>query len=149
VVSVGSALGALVAARRREVTVWNVGMSSLGFGATMAALAVVPSVATAMPVALVLGVFSITFLTMSTAIVQMRAEPEMRGRVLALQAMLFLGSTPIGGPIVGWVAQVFGARWSIALGAVACVAAGGWGMVTVGRGDHRVGSDPGREVLTS
>ena len=149
VVSIGSVLGALVAARRREVTVWNVGMSSLGFGATMAALAVVPSVATAMPVALVLGVFSITFLTMSTAIVQMRAEPEMRGRVLALQAMLFLGSTPIGGPIVGWVAQVFGARWSIALGAVACVAAGGWGMVTVGRGDHRVGSEPGHEVLTS
>lgn len=136
VVSVGSVVGALVAARRKEVSVWAVGLASIGFGVTMGLLAIVPNLATALPVALVLGVFSITFLTMSTAIVQMRAAPEMRGRVLALQAMLFLGSTPIGGPIVGWVAQEFGARWSLALGAVACLAAGVWGMATVGRDDR-------------
>ncbi len=136
VVSVGSVVGALVAARRKEVSVWAVGLASIGFGVTMGVLAVVPNLAAALPVALVLGVFSITFLTMSTAIVQMRAAPEMRGRVLALQAMLFLGSTPIGGPIVGWVAQEFGARWSLALGAAACLGAGVWGMVTVGRDDR-------------
>jgi hypothetical protein len=50
--------------------------------------------------------------------------------------MLFLGSTPIGGPIVGWVAQEFGARWSLVLGAVACLAAGAWGMAVVGRDDR-------------
>ena len=81
--------------------------------------------------------------------VQTTTDPALRGRVLALYMAILMGGTPVGAPIVGWVAQVFGARWSIALGAVACVAAGGWGMVTVGRGDHRVGSDPGREVLTS
>ena len=124
VVSVGSVLGALVAARRREVTVWNVGMSSLGFGATMAALAVVPSVATAMPSPLVLGVFSITFLTMSTAIVQMRAEPEMRVGC-RLQAMLFLAALRsasdrrLGRPGVRALVD--------RAGAVACVHAGGWG----------------------
>ena len=136
VVSVGSVVGALVAARRKDVGVWNVGLASLGFGVAMGLLAIVPTLAWALPVALVLGLCSITFLTMSTAIVQLRAAPEMRGRVLALQAMLFLGSTPIGGPIVGWVAQTFGARWSLALGAVACLAAGAWGMAVVGRDDR-------------
>ena len=59
---------------------------------------------------LLLGMASIEFLTASTAIVQIESAPEMRGRVLALQAMVFLGSTPIGGPIVGWVSQQYGAR---------------------------------------
>ena len=49
-------------------------------------------------------------MTASTAIVQIRSDPQMRGRVLALQAMVFLGSTPIGGPIVGAVCEAFGAR---------------------------------------
>ncbi len=141
VVSVGSLVGALIAARRHEVSVWGVGVGALGFGAAMGLLAVMPTLAWALPVSLVLGLCSITFLTMSTAIVQLRAAPEMRGRVLALQAMLFLGSTPIGGPIVGWVAQTFGARWSLVLGALACVGAGLWGMAVVGRDDRGVRLD--------
>ncbi len=136
VVSVGSVIGALVAARRTDVSVWGVGSASIAFGASLAVLAVVPNLGVALPVGLILGMCSITFLTMSTAIVQLRAAPEMRGRVLALQAMLFLGSTPIGGPIVGWVAQEFGARWSLVVGAVACAAAGAWGMSVVGRDDR-------------
>ena len=60
-------------------------------------------------------------MTASTAIVQIRADPSMRGRVLALQAMVFLGSTPIGGPIVGSIAETFGARYGVALGAVAAL----------------------------
>jgi MFS family permease len=57
----------------------------------------------------------------------------MRGRVLALQAMLFLGSTPVGGPIVGWVADEFGARYSIGLGALAALGAGLWGLAALRR----------------
>jgi MFS family permease len=52
----------------------------------------------------------------------------MRGRVLALQAMVFLGSTPIGGPIVGFVTQHYGARYAIGVGAIACLGAGVWGL---------------------
>src|SRR5207237_10526101 len=89
------------------------------------------------PVAFVLGallgVNSIAFLTATTAIVQIEAAPEMRGRILALQAMLFLGSTPVGGPIVGWVSQQFGARYAIGLGAVSAIAAGVWGRGRPGR----------------
>ncbi len=69
----------------------------------------------------------------------------MRGRVLALQAMVFLGSTPIGGPLVGWVAEHLGARYAVGLGAVACVAAGAWG-VTVARRDGVDDAPPAPDV---
>ena len=64
---------------------------------------------------------------------QLRADPSMRGRVLALQAIVFLGSTPIGGPIVGAVSEQLGARWGLALGAVAGLAAGAYGLAAVAR----------------
>ncbi len=83
---------------------------------------------------MLLGLASISFIIASTAIVQIRSAPEMRGRVLALQAMLFLGSTPVGGPIVGWIAERYGARYSIGVGAVAALAAGLWGLAAVRRG---------------
>ena len=63
-------------------------------------------------------------MTTSTAIVQMRAAPEYRGRVLALQAMVFLGSTPIGGPTVGWIIDAFGPRAGVAVGGLACLGGG-------------------------
>ena len=74
-----------------------------------------------------MGFGSILFMTASTAIVQMRADPAMRGRVLALQAIVFLGTTPIGGPILGWVCEQFGARAGFALGGAAGLAAAAWG----------------------
>ena len=79
------------------------------------------------------GWASIAFLTASTAIVQVKAAPEIRGRVLALQAIVFLGSTPIGGPIVGVVSQVWGPRAGIALGGFACLLAAGFGVIAMRR----------------
>jgi MFS family permease len=67
-------------------------------------------------------------MTASTAIVQTRAAPEMRGRVLALQAMVFLGSTPIGGPLLGTICDVYGARAGLVLGGVATLGAAAWGL---------------------
>jgi MFS family permease len=68
-------------------------------------------------------------MTASTAIVQVESDPTMRGRVLALQAIVFLGSTPIGGPIVGALCDEFGARSGLVLGGFAALAAGGWGYL--------------------
>jgi MFS family permease len=131
VVSLGALVGALGTARRRNTSVRGVALAALCYGVAMALMAIVPNQAAAFVVGLALGASSIAFLTASTAIVQIEAAPEMRGRVLALQAMLFLGSTPIGGPIVGWVSQAFGARYAIGLGALAALGAGAWGMFTV------------------
>src|SRR5690606_16704109 len=106
----------------------GVGVSAVVFGVSMGLLALAPNLAVAMPIGVLVGFGSIGFLTASTAIVQIRADAAMRGRVLALQAMVFLGSTPIGGPILGWITQQLGARWGIVVGAVAAVGAGVWGM---------------------
>ena len=126
--SIGSLVGALWTARRERVELRHVMISSLAFGAAMALLAGVPTLALAYPVAVLLGVASITFMTTSTTLLQLRAAPTMRGRVLALQAMVFLGSTPIGGPIVGAVCDRWGARAGLVLGAVSCFGAAAWGL---------------------
>jgi MFS family permease len=137
VVSVGALIGALAVARRTVISVVAVARAALGYGVAMAVMAVVPNQPTAFAVGVLLGLASIAFLTASTAIVQIRAAPEMRGRVLALQAMLFLGSTPIGGPIVGWVSQQYGARYGIGLGALAASLAGVWGLAVARRQQRR------------
>ena len=129
VISVGSLTGALVTARRKSIELRHVIVSAAGFGLAMLLLAAVPSLGLAFPVAMLMGFASIAFMTASTAIVQVRADPMMRGRVLALQAIVFLGSTPIGGPIVGAICQEFGARAGLVVGGVAGLAAAGWGLL--------------------
>ncbi len=129
VMSFGSLAGALVAARRVAVDVRDVAIASLWFGVAMLVLAAAPTLAIAFPLSLGAGFTSITFLTASTAIVQIRAEPAMRGRVLALQAIVFLGTTPIGGPIVGAICDAFGARTGLVVGGVSALVAGVFGVV--------------------
>jgi MFS family permease len=129
IISVGSLVGALYTARRKTTSVSNVVNGSAGFGLSLLLLAASPNLAASIPVAVVVGFASILFMTASTAIVQMRAAPEMRGRVLALQSIVFLGSTPIGGPILGAICDWFGARVGLVLGAAACLVAAGWGRI--------------------
>ncbi|MFN8036985.1 MAG: MFS transporter [Acidimicrobiia bacterium] len=128
VVSIGALAGALRSARRSTIDVGKVAMTSIGFGAALALMVFAPNQPIAFALGPLVGATSIAFLVATTAIVQIESAPEMRGRVLALQAMLFLGSTPIGAPIVGWVADDLGARYAIALGAVAALGAGAWGL---------------------
>ena len=127
VISLGSFIGALAVARRKAITVHHVVVSSLVFGIAMVAFAAAPSLAWSFPVGLLVGVASIAFLTSTTAIVQIQAAPAMRGRVLALQAMLFLGSTPIGGPILGALCEWINPRAGVLVGGVAALGAAGWG----------------------
>jgi hypothetical protein len=128
VMSVGALFGALAVARRTHLSLRTVALTSIAFGVPMAAMAIAPTFAVALPIALLVGLGSISFLTASTAIVQTHASQEMRGRVLALQAMVFLGSTPVGGPILGWISETWGARWGVAVGAAAALGAGMWGL---------------------
>ncbi len=127
VMSLGSVIGALATARRRQVTSRQLVTSAAGFGVAMLLLAASPTLLVAFPAAALLGIASIAFMTSSTATVQLLAAPEYRGRILALQAMVFLGSTPIGGPIIGWICDTASPRSGIAVGGVACLAAAAWG----------------------
>jgi MFS family permease len=127
VLSLGSLVGALRTARRTTVTGRQLVRSAAAFGVGMVLLAASPTLAIAFPVAIVLGVASIAFMTTSTAIVQLLAGPAFRGRVLAIQAMVFLGSTPIGGPLVGWITDGAGPRAGVLVGGLACFAAAAYG----------------------
>jgi len=127
VLSAGSMLGALWSAQRTVVRLRHIVYATFAYGIAMLVMAAMPNLALAMPAGAFVGLASVTFMTTSTTTLQLRADPSMRGRVLALQAMVFLGSTPIGGPIVGAVCEAFGARAGIALGGVACLVAGAYG----------------------
>jgi MFS family permease len=127
VLSVGSFLGAVMTAHRASIDVSHIARASLAFGVAMVALAAAPGLGIAFPLALVVGATSIAFMASATAIVQVRADPARRGRVLALQAMVMIGSTPIGGPVLGAVCDRFGARTGLVIGGIAAVAAAGYG----------------------
>jgi len=127
VISVGSLVGALTMARRQEIGLRHVVTAAGFFGVSMLVFALSPNLAASFPIGIVLGAAGIGFMTASTAIVQMRSDPAMRGRVLALQSMVFLGSTPIGGPILGAVCDWLGPRTGVAIGGVAALAAATWG----------------------
>ena len=133
VLSIGSFVGALASARRTTITVTHVAAASAGFGAAMLLLAAAPNLAVAFPVALAVGFGSVAFLTTATTMFQLHADPVMRGRVLALQAMVFLGSTPVGGPLLGAVSEAFGPRSGLVLGGAAALLAAAIGAVTTRR----------------
>lgn len=92
----------------------------------MCALAASPTLWLTYPLGFLVGMGSVGFMTSCNAILQLEASPAFRGRVLALQAMVFLGSTPIGGPLIGWAGDTFGSRAPVLIGGLACFAAAAW-----------------------
>jgi MFS family permease len=133
VLSVGSLLGALAAAHRRRVEVRTIARAAMVFGIAMLLFSTAPGVMAAYPLALLVGFASVWFMTASTAMMQLRSDPRMRGRVLALQAIVLIGSTPVGGPLLGFVCDALGARAGIVIGGIAAVGAAAWGMIAAGR----------------
>lgn len=127
--SVGSLLGALWVARRGQVTVRYAIAGAAALGITLLALAAAPSVGIAALVVFVVGMASILYTTSTTALVQVRARPDMHGRLLAIQTIFLVGSSAVGGPISGWVADRFGTRALIAMGGVVCIIAAALGYV--------------------
>jgi MFS family permease len=133
VISLGSVCGALTMARRAVISIRHVMIASVAFGVAMIVLAPLPSLWSTYPAAFAIGLTSIAFMTTSTAVIQFRAAPEMRGRVLALQTMVFLGSTPIGGPLMGGLIDLTDARVGVLVGGVAAVVAGCYGFRAIRR----------------
>lgn len=129
VISVGSVAGSLATARLREVTTsWFTGLV-VATGVAAIALAFAPNIWVAFIVCLPLGATSTAMVAAMNSISQHRTPDEMRSRMLALVAVAFLGSTPIGGPVTGWVADNVSIEWSLAYGgivALVCVPAMRW-----------------------
>ncbi|HEV3136070.1 MAG TPA: MFS transporter [Acidimicrobiia bacterium] len=120
--SIGSVIGALVSAHEARATRRFVLGAALAFGAALVAAALAPTFALELLVLVPVGAAGIAFTAMANGVIQTETAPEMRGRVAALFTVAFLGSTPIGGPIVGWVSQQVGPRAGLWVGAVATLA---------------------------
>lgn len=131
--SAGAVVGTLVVARRTMVSVGTMIVGATAFGASMLALAAVPNVASAYPVAALVGGSSVAYMTATTALAQLRAEPNMIGRVLALQAVLLIGTTPVGSPLLGWLADIAGGRAPLVVGAIGALVAAAIGTLLVRR----------------
>ncbi|WP_345814856.1 MFS transporter [Paraburkholderia sp. PREW-6R] len=121
--AIGSVTGALLAARRAKPRMaLLLGAAALfGVGCTVAAL--MPNYVLFGLVLVVIGVSTQTFTTSTNSLVQLTTEPAMRGRVIAILLAIALGGTPLGAPVVGWVADHFGPRWALGVGAASGIAA--------------------------
>ena len=122
---IGAVAGGLAAAHHAKPTPRLLQVLALVFGGLIAAVALAPSLLVASLLIVVMGAASIGFIATANASLQLAAAPEMRGRVMALYAMAFLGSTPIGAPLVGAIAQATDPRVALLTGAVATAAAAG------------------------
>ncbi len=131
--SVGAVLASLYVAHRERVTTRFVIVAALTLGVCMMIAAATPSVVVFAIVLIPMGASSIAFLSAAGALAQSRAEPEYRGRVAALFAVAFLGSTPIGAPIIGAVSQISGPRSGLVVGGVTALVAGGLALRSLRR----------------
>jgi MFS family permease len=120
--SIGSVIGALVSAHEAQATRRFVLGAALAFGAALVVAAFAPTLGIELLVLVPVGAAGIAFTAMSNGVLQTECAPEMRGRVAALFTVAFLGSTPIGGPIIGWVSQQLGPRAGLWVGGVATLA---------------------------
>ncbi len=111
--AVGSLGGALVAAGRVRVRHRLVVGAALTFGAVEVVAGLAPTYWVYALLCPVIGLTALTMMTSANTFMQMNTDDGMRGRVMALYLMIFIGSTPIGAPLVGWVGEVLGARWTL------------------------------------
>jgi predicted MFS family arabinose efflux permease len=148
VMGAGSLIGALVAAARAKPTPKVLIGAAAALGLAMFGVAAAPSVIVAAVFLALTGAATITFLSTANSTLQLSSSPEMRGRVMSLYLLVFLGSTPIGGPIVGFIAQQLSPRIGFVVGAVASLVGAFFAAGSVLRARHRSFAPQPSEPLT-
>ena len=119
----GAVVGGLVVANRARPSRRKLGIAGVVFGTLVLVASVMPTLGAMVLWLPLVGAASVAFISMSNTNLQLAAAPDMRGRVMSLYAVAFLGSTPVGGPIVGWVGQTIGPRAALVLGGVTAMTA--------------------------
>lgn len=122
----GSVAGGLYAASRKTATIRNIIANMVLMGLALTVCSFTITLAQATVALFFVGIFSINVITQANTLIQLETLPEMRGRVMALWSMAMIGSTPIGGPIVGALAEFAGARWGIGIAAIAAFGGGAY-----------------------
>lgn len=143
----GAVVGGLAVAARGRTGLGSLVAASTAFGAAMLGAALAPNLTVGLAAMALVGATSVAFMSTANSTLQLASAPNMRGRVMALWAVAFLGSTPIGGPLAGAVSQHFGGRAGLALGAAACLVAAALGAVAVRRSRTRTSLPRQAEVL--
>jgi MFS family permease len=137
VMGAGAVVGGLISAARPRPRARALCLAATGWGIAILAAAVAPNLTIELIAMVFVGYGSITFNSLAKTTLQLAARPDMRGRVMALWALAWLGSTPIGGPIVGWVGQSVGARWALVIGGAAALISGLLALPSLRRIDRR------------
>jgi MFS family permease len=119
IMAIGSLTAALLSARRKEARLRVLLLALVGFTVSATLAAAAPTYWLFALALVPVGLTALTALTTANAMVQTRVAPEMRGRVMALYMAIFMGGTPAGAPLIGWISEQFGPRWTIGIGAVA------------------------------
>jgi MFS family permease len=119
----GATVGGIVFASRKGIHFSKVVAACVLFGLAVLTAAFMPSLWLTGLVMVMVGIFSINFSSLGNSLLQLESSNQMRGRVMSFWSIAFLGSTTIGAPIVGWFAEVAGARWGLALGGIAALLA--------------------------
>lgn len=120
VMAIGSLSAGLFAARRAEVPMRLIVGALAAFSVVLLVMAVTPGFYLYLFLLLLAGLTALTVMTAANTSVQLSTEPVMRGRVMAIYMAIFLGGTPLGSPLLGWVGDAWGPRWTIAIGGIAC-----------------------------
>jgi MFS family permease len=127
IMAIGSVAGALLSARRKNPNIRILVAAGTAFGLGFVLASVMPTYWLFGLALIVIGASSQTLTTTTISAVQLSTDPAMRGRVMAILLAVALGGTPVGAPMVGWVADTFGPRWALGVGAAA-----GFGAALVG-----------------
>jgi MFS family permease len=133
----GSVVGALATGAYGRTDARLIGGAALAFGLLAALAAAMPTLALEVPIVAMLGAAAVTFAAAINSSLQLSVEPRMRGRVMALYSVVFLGSTPIGAPLAGWLSEAYDPRAALLLAASSGLAAAWAVRVTLGR--HQAG----------
>jgi MFS family permease len=139
VMGAGAVAGGLISAARSRPRARSLSLAAIGWGIAITAAAVAPTLPLELAALVFVGYGSITFNSYAKTTLQLAADPTMRGRVMALWFLAWQGSTPIGGPLVGWIAQEAGARWSLVVGGVPTVICGLLALPLLTRIDRKAG----------
>jgi MFS family permease len=131
--AVGAVGGGLYVATREETGLLPLTVAATAFGAAILAAALAPSLAVELVVLPIVGFASTSFLATGNSTLQLSSDARYRGRVMALWSVTFLGSTPIGGPVLGAVSEYLGPRFGLAVGGAACALAALIGIAALGR----------------
>jgi len=118
---IGAVAGGLLTAALGRTGLRPLVMAATAFGLLVLSAAFAPTMGLELVVLALVGAASVSFMAVGNSTLQLRAAPEMRGRVMALWFVAFQGSTPIGGPLIGWIISVAGARVGLGVGGVTCL----------------------------